>query len=165
MPEVVTCVDLAGRHHTVSVEQLVWRPAAYAIVIKDGKLLVSPRRKGYDLPGGGVEFGETPEAAVIRETKEETGIVVANPRLVAADTVFFTFDASEEKYQCLMLYYLCDFADGELSADGFDEWELQHSFMPEWHPLSELDTMIPASSVDFRKYVQQVLTTFPLPKH
>jgi 8-oxo-dGTP diphosphatase len=46
--------------------------------IKDGKLLVcmskrSSKQGKYTLIGGGVEQGETPEQAIIRESREETG--------------------------------------------------------------------------------------------
>jgi ADP-ribose pyrophosphatase YjhB (NUDIX family) len=39
-------------------------------------------RDVWNLPGGGVEYGELPTDAVVRETKEEVGLEVAVERLV-----------------------------------------------------------------------------------
>jgi len=52
-----------------------------ALIVRDGKVLLVRRGKepflGYwSLPGGGVEAGETPEEAVMREVREETGLDV-----------------------------------------------------------------------------------------
>jgi 8-oxo-dGTP pyrophosphatase MutT (NUDIX family) len=52
------------------------RDRATAVVRRDGLLLLV-RDRGYhqfSLPGGGVNEGETPEAAVARELREETGL-------------------------------------------------------------------------------------------
>ena len=48
------------------------------VVIKDGKLLTTreKNRKLCLLPGGGIERGETPKLALVRELKEELGIHV-----------------------------------------------------------------------------------------
>lgn len=56
-----------------------------AVVILDrGRVLLMHRRKEgddyYVVPGGGVEPGETPEEAAIREAKEETGLTVGLDR-------------------------------------------------------------------------------------
>ena len=56
-------------------------------LIEDGdKILLQNRVKkdwrGYALPGGHVEPGESFVDAVIREMKEETGLTILNPRLV-----------------------------------------------------------------------------------
>ena len=54
------------------------RNRSIALVVRDGKILsVHTRRSwGYvnELPGGGIETGESPEEAAIRELKEETGL-------------------------------------------------------------------------------------------
>ncbi|BFU44828.1 NUDIX domain-containing protein [Krasilnikovia sp. MM14-A1004] len=68
----------------------------------DGRvLLVDPTYKQFwNLPGGGVDVGETPRAACLREIREELGLVVGvGPLLVTAWTpagpdgrLYFVFD-------------------------------------------------------------------------
>jgi len=60
----------AGRRSVV-------RPSAYAFLQdRAGRLAVVRAIDGVFLPGGGLEDGETPEAAVGREALEECGLVV-----------------------------------------------------------------------------------------
>jgi 8-oxo-dGTP diphosphatase len=160
MSKTITCLDVDGQKYEISVDQLKWRPSVYGIVIKDGKILLS-RQFGerYDLPGGGLDLGETPEEGVIREVKEETGIDVKNPQLVHLQNSFF-HDAHAEKdyYHCIMLFYKCEFVGGKLSTEGFDEWEKQYAEMAEWIPLEQLDQLGIASSVDYRPFVKKAIT-------
>lgn len=64
------------------------RVAAYAVVVADDRLLLTQlaARTGaggrWNLPGGGLDPGEGPEDAVVREVLEETGQVVEDVRLV-----------------------------------------------------------------------------------
>ena len=55
------------------------------LIHKDGKYLLQNRVKddwkGYTLPGGHIEQGESIVDAVIREMKEETGLTIIHPRL------------------------------------------------------------------------------------
>ncbi len=54
------------------------RPTVRGIIEKDGKLALI-HKKEYDyyaFPGGGIDEGETYEEALIREVKEETGLIV-----------------------------------------------------------------------------------------
>jgi 8-oxo-dGTP pyrophosphatase MutT (NUDIX family) len=64
-----------------------YRPIARAIIILDDKIaLLERHRQGkryFVFPGGGIDHGETPEQAAIRETLEETGLEIAIERLVA----------------------------------------------------------------------------------
>ena len=64
------------------------RVAAYAVVVADRKLLLT-QLAGYtgaagrwNLPGGGLDPGESPTDGVVREVAEETGQVVDDVRLV-----------------------------------------------------------------------------------
>ena len=60
---------------------------AAALIDGDGRVLVSRRPEGkslaglWEFPGGKLEPGERPEAALIRELAEEVGIVVTEPCL------------------------------------------------------------------------------------
>jgi 8-oxo-dGTP diphosphatase len=152
----VSCVDTRGGHQAVPKIELRWRPSAYGITLRQNSILLSRVFDGYDLPGGGIDLGETPEAAVVRETAEETGVTVANPRSIGAASGFFKFKLSdEEAFQTIMLYYVCDFVGGELSMGGFDDWEKQYGGMPEWLPIDQLGAIKVASSHDWRPLVSQ----------
>jgi 8-oxo-dGTP diphosphatase len=57
------------------------RVAAYAVTVDAGRLLLvrlserTPYPGSWTLPGGGIDFGEDPRDAVLRELHEETGLV------------------------------------------------------------------------------------------
>jgi len=63
------------------------RPGAYAVVWQEGAVLLS-RQAGpvpeFQLPGGGIEEGETPLRALHREVAEETGWRIAVSRRLGA---------------------------------------------------------------------------------
>ena len=68
-------------HRTENVELTV------LCLIQEGNRILLQNRvkedwKGYTLPGGHVEAGESFVDAVIRKMKEETGLDITNPRLV-----------------------------------------------------------------------------------
>ena len=58
------------------------RKAVRCYLIKDNKVVVTKYKEGnkkagyYEIPGGKIEAGETPEQTAIREMKEETGITI-----------------------------------------------------------------------------------------
>ncbi|WP_240046518.1 bifunctional GNAT family N-acetyltransferase/(deoxy)nucleoside triphosphate pyrophosphohydrolase [Paracraurococcus ruber] len=83
--------------------------AAVALVDPDNRVLLARRPEGkplaglWEFPGGKVQPGETPEAALIRELKEELDIDVS-----AACLGPFTFAShGYEKFHLLMPLYLC----------------------------------------------------------
>lgn len=60
---------------------------AAAVIVQDGRLLLVRRRVAegslsWQFPAGQIEPGESPEDAAVRETFEETGLVVAARRVL-----------------------------------------------------------------------------------
>ena len=70
------------------------RPAAFGIAAREGKLAMaritlSGGAVVHDLPGGGIDPGETPAQAMVREFGEEVGLAIeAGPELLRADQYF-----------------------------------------------------------------------------
>lgn len=63
------------------------RPGVYAVLWRDGALLVTHQAEPipeFQLPGGGIDKGESPVAALHREVFEETGWRIAAPRRLGA---------------------------------------------------------------------------------
>ena len=70
---------LTGEHmENDELKAVYHRSRSVAIVVRNGKLLMERvfyfGREFYTVPGGGIEQGETPETAVLRELKEECGV-------------------------------------------------------------------------------------------
>ncbi len=83
--------------------------SAVALVDVDNRVLIAQRPEGksmaglWEFPGGKVEAGELPEAALIRELKEELGIDTSSSCLAP-----FAFAShSYETFHLLMPLYIC----------------------------------------------------------
>lgn len=90
------------------------KPAVGALVVRDGKVLLSrrarePQKGMWDLPGGFLDAGEHPEAAILRELREETGLAARVVGLLAVATGEYQGAAT------LNLVYRCE-AEGEPRA-------------------------------------------------
>lgn len=88
--------------------------AAALLVNSEGDILLAQRPEDkpfgglWEFPGGKIEKGETPEAALVREMDEELGIIIA-----VEDLSPFTFAShSYDTIHLLMPLYLCRHWDG-----------------------------------------------------
>ena len=92
--------------------------AACALIDADGRVLLAKRPPGrplaglWEFPGGKVEAGETPEAALVRELDEELGITVAEKCLAPLTFASHGYEA----FHLLMPLYACRKWEGEVTA-------------------------------------------------
>lgn len=88
----------------------LYRVSAKGVVLMDEHILLVRKASGmWDLPGGRLEAGETPEQALIREVQEETGILVQPIRLIHSFV-----RPKPTRPDVFVAAYLCE-ADGTLA--------------------------------------------------
>jgi ADP-ribose pyrophosphatase YjhB (NUDIX family)/ketosteroid isomerase-like protein len=93
-----------------------------AIVIDGaGRVLLVKRRYEplagqWSLPGGALEVGETLEAGVAREIREETGLVVDVGPVVEVFDRILVDESGQVRYHFVLVDYLCAIAGGALQA-------------------------------------------------
>jgi len=85
--------------------------ASYAVAIDREAVLVARIAKGYPgqgrwtLPGGGVEWGEHPDDALVREVHEETGFAVTEFSLIGINSRVFSASASHPGLHAVRMLY------------------------------------------------------------
>ena len=83
--------------------------SAVVLIDRDGRVLLAQRPEGksmaglWEFPGGKVEGGETPEAALVRELHEELGIETWNSCLAPLTFASHTYD----DFHLLMPLFAC----------------------------------------------------------
>ncbi len=86
------------------------------VVKRDGRIMICQRKPGvhnglkWEFPGGKLEKGESPEAALARELMEELGINVTVGRVM--DVMLHSYPDRD----VLILFYPCTIAEGEPAA-------------------------------------------------
>ena len=112
------------------------RNSARSIIIKDGKVAMihSLKYDYYKFPGGGIEHGENPVEAMIRETKEEAGLIVIPESVKEYGYVHRIKKSDKDDTECFIqdnFYYLCKAMD-DLESQQLDDYEAQESFQLEF---------------------------------
>ena len=126
MPKVL---DIYGKNYSGVTNQQ--REASRAIILQDGKLLLSHEVNisQWMLPGGGLEAGETPEECCIREVGEETGC------LVIPGNCFLVLNEYYEDWKFVSYFFLCEVVGNTQRHPT--KRELRVGAAPEWLPVED----------------------------
>ena len=111
------------------------KQVARAVIVRDGRIAMQRCRKGeYKIPGGGVEPGESRRITLIREVREETGLLVKPETIVEIGEILElredVFDKGK-KYVCHTYYYQCG-VESETVEPELTECELAKGYEPVW---------------------------------
>ena len=140
----VDCAVERGILHGVQDSARTQRIGAYAVVLRDGSLLLTRiSQRGYPpgwwaLPGGGVDQGEAPAASLVRELHEETGMTPNVVRLVDVHDVHTVAPGRGDRYEDyhgIHLLYAVDVSP-EQTARVVEQGGTTDDVR--WVPLSEL---------------------------
>lgn len=122
------------------MSESVQPPVSTAIIVKDGRVLMARRRQQegkllWAFPGGGIEAGETPEEAAVREVAEEVGLEVEAVQVLG--------DRVHPQSGVHMTYVACTVVSGDAHVADEDElaevaW-LEHEQIPEYVPWGLFD--------------------------
>ncbi len=112
------------------------RDSARGIIIRCNKVAMihSQKYDYYKFPGGGIENGEDPIEAMIRETREEAGLTVIPETVREYGYVHRIQKSDKDPSECFIqdnYYYLCDVVD-EIVSQNLDEYERSEFYQLEY---------------------------------
>ncbi|MBQ3253801.1 MAG: NUDIX domain-containing protein [Acholeplasmatales bacterium] len=107
------------------------RYACRAIIKKDNKLIMVHSNKGeYKFPGGGIEDNESKIDALIREVKEETGLIVIEESIKPFGKIIEKRKSSINENTIFIhtsYYFTCEVLDIRFNQK-LDEYEIEEDF-------------------------------------
>jgi mutator protein MutT len=134
-PQLNTLCDMALANLDLEKQLRDGEPQRYpilvacAIIIQDGSVLLEKRRPSgeaskdnlWDIPGGKVENGEQPEDAVVREIKEELGVVI---KVISQLSRLFssTWNHPEGDRYFILIGFLCTIISGQPKLTEELQW-------------------------------------------
>lgn len=112
------------------------RNSARAVIISGNKIAMvhSLKYDYYKFPGGGIEKGETPEQAVIRETREEAGLAVIPETVTEYGYVHRIKKSDTDDTECFIqdnFYFLCK-VEAKAVDSKPDDYEKEEGFTLEF---------------------------------
>jgi ADP-ribose pyrophosphatase YjhB (NUDIX family) len=124
---------------------------AYGILIDDDQVLLvrssSPQINPplWWLPGGGIDFGESPQDTLLREFREETGLMIKDPVLldVVSD---IRRRPNGDRIHTVRVIYLASLAGGELRHEALGTTD-----QAQWYDVRKLD------DVNIAEYAQRAI--------
>ncbi|MFA4931272.1 MAG: NUDIX domain-containing protein [Patescibacteria group bacterium] len=124
------------------------------VVVYQNKIAIGrDTRKGqnvYGVPGGHWESGETLKECAIRETKEECGLDIANPRLISV----YDFYRPDKKKSYVTIGMKADYLSGQftnLENEGRLQWS--------WYSIEEALklNLFPPDRILIERYISGII--------
>lgn len=151
------------------VENLPYRPCAGIMLLNaDGRVFVGQRidttGEAWQMPQGGIDKGENPEAAALRELEEEIGVKSRHVEIIAESQDWFYYDLPDElmgkmwggKYRGQRQKW---FVMRLNASDDAVNIETKHPEFNEWRWIDPVQ--LPDVIVPFKKHLyQQLLEEF-----
>jgi len=118
--------------HAKAHDQARFRIGVFAIIEQEGRYLLAHRADipWWNLPGGGLEYGETLEEGLARELREEIGVEIAIARLVGV--------YSKPQKREVVFTFLCHLAAGSPPPGASEEVSEVAWFLPKDFPTNLL---------------------------
>ena len=112
----------------VGHDQIILNFAAGCVKNEAGEILLQRRadRDVWGFPGGALEAGESVEAAVIREIREETALEVKVTKLIGVYSDYHDEYPNGDMAQTVTTFFECEVTGGELSTDDAETLELRY---------------------------------------
>ena len=138
-------IDLKDYKET---DNIFRRPSARAIIIQGDKiaLVYSKKEKYYKFPGGGIHDDEDTEKALIREVREEVGMVVIPESIREFGSVLRRQKSDRNEntiFEQENYYYFCD-VENSLVDQELDDYENEAEFVLR---IVNIDTAIEANDI------------------
>lgn len=126
-----------------------YRPAAYAVIVNERREILLSHWVGghWTLPGGGMDPGEHPEDAALREVTEETGYTARLTGLIGANSHVIPRRArtsGNDDLQILQFVYTGEIIGGEMEVEvGGSTDDVG------WFPLDDVPSIDHSVLLDF----------------